>query len=167
MAYAPKLGGSQSHSFPLQFSASRLNIASFACTLIKQLSNDGENSVISHGSGCFWRHQEAVFLITARHVLTGRSPFDDTLLSKKGYIPRTIEVYPTLKSPTEWARTSVKLEINHDPQNWLQDPEFESLRTDIAAVLLCNDASKAYPFPSGEHDMWCRSHRRTWCGVQL
>jgi hypothetical protein len=26
---------------------------------------------------------------------------------------------------------------------------------------------KAYPFPSGEHDMWCRSHRRTWCGVQL
>ena len=26
---------------------------------------------------------------------------------------------------------------------------------------------KAYPFPSGEHDMWCVSRRRAWCSVQL
>ncbi len=26
---------------------------------------------------------------------------------------------------------------------------------------------KAYPFPSGEHDMLCRTYRRTWWGFQL
>ena len=25
----------------------------------------------------------------------------------------------------------------------------------------------AYPFPSGKHDIWFRSHRRGWCDVQL
>jgi hypothetical protein len=27
--------------------------------------------------------------------------------------------------------------------------------------------SKAYPFPSGEHDILCATYRRMWCGFQF
>lgn len=139
MAYAPMLGGAQNNQFPLQFDLAKVSSTSLACTLIKQLSNDGNDTVLSHGSGCFWRHKGGVFLLTARHVLTGLSPFDDSILSPNGFIPSRITICPTVIGPKDWNRTSVTVEVNQDQPNWLQDPEFENLRTDIAALFLYDD----------------------------
>ncbi len=139
--YYPELGGAIDDQIPSQFARARTTLASFACTLIKQLSNDGKDTVLSHGSGCFWRHNGDVFILTARHVLTGRSPFDDTILSQENqYIPKRITVFPTVTAnPNAWLRQNLTVEINHDPPNFLQDPEFDQLRTDIAALFLCHD----------------------------
>lgn len=140
MAYTPILGGAQNNQFPLQFSRAPVLSTSLACSLVKQLSNDGNDTVISHGSGCFWRHNGSVYLLTARHVLTGRSPFDDSILSQHGFIPCRIMVYPTVRTgPEEWFRRVATVEVNHDFPNWVQDPEFDQLRTDIAAILICSD----------------------------
>lgn len=144
MAYAPTLGGTHNSPFPLQFSRAQVNSTSLACTLIKQLSHDGKDTTLSHGSGCFWRHNGSVFLLTARHVLTGRSPFDDSILSHNGFIPGRITVYPTLIEPDGWSRRGITLEINHDQPNWIQDPDFEVLRTDIAALHIATDEGQNF-----------------------
>lgn len=139
MSYTPILGGSQNNKFSLQFNRSGVNPTSLACTLIKQLSNDGSDSVISHGSGCFWRHKNYVFLLTARHVITGLSPFDNRILSENGFIPNKITIYPTVVSPETWYRKTITINIDHNEPNYLEDPEFETLRTDISALYIGED----------------------------
>ena len=49
---------------------------------------------------------------------------------------------------------------------WLKDLQQWSARGHVLKCEVSDDEDgnlvvKAYPFPSGEHDMWCRSHRRT------
>jgi len=154
MAYAPVLGGAQNFRFPIQFENSPINGTSFACTLIKQLSNDGTDTVVSHGSGCFWRHNRHVYLLTARHVLTGRSPFDDTILSTTGYVPQRITVFPTRIFLNEWQRGSITIDIDQAQPNWLQDPNFDELRTDIAAILLFEDENSEIRCVNDEPDIF-------------
>lgn len=154
MAYAPTLGGAQNVKFPLQFVTSTVVGTSFACTLIKQLSNDGNDTVISHGSGCFWRHNGSVYLLTARHVITGRSPFDNSIMSATGFIPQRIMVFPTRIRNNIWQRTSIAVNVDQDVPNWLQDPEFEELRTDIAALLLLEDENAEVRCINDEPDIF-------------
>lgn len=60
------------------------------------------------------------------------------------------------------AGRSQGIEIRMVPtRSWVQSDQA------LLHTMIQNLVSKAYPFPSGEHDMWCHSHRRTWCGVQL
>jgi len=136
MTYTPKIGGSTNQDFPLQFTHGKTSSISLSCTPIYQLSNDGNDTVISHGSGCFWRHDQRLFLITARHVLSGLSPFDDSLMSKNGYIPRKISVFASvLADGKNWERKRIDIEVTkEDKRLWLEDPEFEVYRTDIAAL---------------------------------
>lgn len=138
MVYKPTLGGNANANFPLQFPHSTLTGASLCCTLIILLSNDGLDNEILHASGFFWRFENNVYLISARHVISGLNPFDDSIVSKKGYIPEKIRVYPTRTMPNGTAQRTgpVDIQISQKPRNWLQDPDFDSLRTDIAAVLL-------------------------------
>lgn len=139
MKYIPLLGGNIPMSFDSQFNQAKILTISTAATLIKHISNDGNNTVISHGSGCFWRHTNTVYLLTARHVLTGKYPFDDSVVSSKGYLPERIRVYPMLSNAhNNESRVPVELDIkNHDLM--IQDPDFENLRTDIAAFPVCDD----------------------------
>lgn len=138
MAYSPTIGGAPTVSFPRQFPHSRIAHISLATTLIEQLSNDGEETVVSHGTGFLWRHNGNIFLVTARHVITGRDPFDDQPMSNMGYIPRRLRIYPMIESGAgtdNWGRTMVILEMMlDDGPAWIQDPEFDTLRTDIAAL---------------------------------
>ena len=135
MPYTPHLGGNAIVEFPRPLEQSEIDPRSFCCTLVEQLSNDGSDTVISHGSGCFWVHNECTYLVTARHILCGRSPFDNTLLSRRGFVPQRIAVYPMLKNgPHKLSRFRVILNLDQEEQNWLQDPEFQRYRTDIAAV---------------------------------
>lgn len=142
MAYIPKLGGSTPTEFESQFQKSSISLISYSSTLIEQLANDDSGLVISHGSGCFWRHNDIVHLLTARHVLTGRSPFDNSLMSKTGFIPRKLRVHPMLKIASDKSvRASTEVEVP-ESDSLLQDPGFEKLRTDIAALPLMNDVMK-------------------------
>lgn len=144
MAYAPMTGGKPAASFPLQFPHSKIASISLATTLIEHLSNDGEDKVLSHGTGFLWRHGGRIFVVTARHVVTGRDPFDDAPMSSMGFIPRRLRIYPAIESDTgtdNWLRATVVVEMRiDDGPAWLQDPEFDALRTDIAAVEVMTPA---------------------------
>lgn len=76
-----------------------------------------------------------MFLITARHVLSGRDPFDNSPMSEMGYIPTTFRVFPTVElAPDTWSRVMVQFDVDQDCETpFLQDPMFDALKTDIAA----------------------------------
>jgi hypothetical protein len=136
LAYVPVLGGKAAADFPLQFPRASISGVSMACTMVCLLSNDGLDNTVSHGSGFFWRHAGNVFLITARHVLSGLSPFDDLPISSSAYFPSKIRIYPMMavEDGAEWARCWLDVDLNR--RAWLQDPHFEQLRTDIAALQI-------------------------------
>ncbi|MDF0546329.1 serine protease [Sphingobium sp. H39-3-25] len=140
MPYKPNLGGSIPSSFPPQFPDAKISSISFSTVLIEQLSNDGEERPLAHATGFCWRHGPDVYVITARHVLCGRSPFDDTLMSANGFIPLLFDVFITVEHPqgsNMWTRGKVRLaRSDEDDAPWLEDPDFAILRTDIAAWKL-------------------------------
>lgn len=123
-------------SFPLEFPNASVSDISLACTSIEQLANDGSDTVVSHGSGFFWRYEDRVFLVSARHVFSGRDPFTDRPMSTLGFIPMRFRFYPALeRSAGVWSRSQGYFHFDGDhSQPWFQDPEFERLRTDIAMV---------------------------------
>tara|TARA_Y100001001_G_scaffold149562_1_gene159465 strand:+ start:570 stop:1316 length:747 start_codon:yes stop_codon:yes gene_type:complete len=100
------------------------------------LANDGSGEVISHASGFFWRHEGRIFLVSARHVLSGRNPFTNELMSPDGFIPHRLRVFPTIEAaPSYWQRWQLEGDLYTDGEpEWLDDPQFDELRTDIAAV---------------------------------
>lgn len=130
------LGGGLGVSFPLQFPNARATWTSIACTPIEQLSLDGEDRVLGNGSGFFWRHNGMIYLITARHCVTGLHAFTNQPLSRTGFRPHSINVYPTWEAtPGFWSRAKARIELEKNGEPiWLGDPEFDSLRTDIVAI---------------------------------
>lgn len=136
MAYTPILGGSGSASFPRQFEDSSVDPISMAVTPIEHLANDGSEVVLSHGTGFFWRDSGRTFLVTARHVISGTEPFADTPMSANGFIPQRVRIFPSFQEGGNWSRSDgVTVNLYADDRRlWLQDPEFENLRTDIAAL---------------------------------
>lgn len=139
MTHKPILGGSQPVGFESQFANSKIDGISVCVTLIEHLANDGSDTILAHSTGCFWRENGGVYLLTARHVLSGRSPFDDSILSPDGYLPERLRVYPTVRFSNEtYGRVPSELSISGNG-GWIQDPEFEAFRTDIAAVHFLPD----------------------------
>lgn len=141
VTYTPVLGGQQHADFPLQFPGAKVTRISLATTIIEQLSNDGADKFVTHGSGFFWRANGDVYLISARHVLTGRDPFLNRIMSSKGFLPSRLVIHPAVEiTPGQFLR--VRLVIDYDPSDpgtLLQDPQFETLRTDIAALRVRDD----------------------------
>ena len=136
MGYRPTLGGAVGAPFPLQFGDASVSAISMSTTPIEQLANDGSDAVVSHGSGFMWRHGDKAYLITARHVVSGQSPFDGMLLSDKGFIPRRFNFYPAFNVGVDnWARRRVSYEFEEgSDEAWFEDRDFSTLRTDIAAL---------------------------------
>jgi hypothetical protein len=158
MAYAPKIGGSISGAFALQFPNASVSLLSMAIVLVEQLANDGSRSVISHATGFMWRYDKRPWLISARHVFSGTSPFDDSLLSQKGYRPERLLAYPSFGIPGASIRDAVEAELYCEGcPLWLEDPEFDALRVDIAALgldlggrdVLCVNDSQG----NGDHEL--------------
>lgn len=138
MVYSPTTGGALEVNFPLQFPTAKITPASVAVTPVEQLSPIDENAIISHGTGFFWRYDDDVFLVTARHVATGRNPFTNELMSSNGFIPQRFRFYPTMEvGSDQWGRGTGRLEYESlGDEDWLEDPDFDELRTDIAAIRL-------------------------------
>lgn len=74
------------------FSAAAMHGLSFTTTPIELLSNDGEKSILGHGTGFYWKHNGNPYLITNWHVLSGRNPFTGKL-NTKGFSPRNIRYF--------------------------------------------------------------------------
>jgi hypothetical protein len=131
------IGGQVELAFPAQFPDAKVNQISYATTPILQFSNDGEDNLVSHGSGFFWRSKGEVFLVSARHVFTGLHPFSDELMSSSGYIPERFKVFPFVQfTPTIQTRIEHPFATNILAKNLFEDPQFKELRTDIAVVKL-------------------------------
>lgn len=136
MPYIPYYGGTLSTAFPLQFPQADINIVSMAVVLVEQFSLDGTGVTISHGTGFMWRGKTSIWLVTARHVFTGKNPFDDTHVSTNLFEPQEIRVHYSvggLDSPTYRESNVFSLYMNSSPA-WADDPQFTEFRTDISAL---------------------------------
>lgn len=129
-------GDSVYNGFSPQFPSASVSNLSMAVVLIEQLSNDGFDTTIGHGTGFIKYVAGRYFLVTARHVLSGRDPFSSKLLSREGYLPRRFRIHPTVEYPSGsnfWTRSETIIESSDEEQPiWVGDPDFETLRTDIA-----------------------------------
>lgn len=153
MVYVPKLGGLRGATFELQFPHSKVLRTSLACTLIKQFAADGSGDVLSHGSGFFWRSEDNVHLVSARHVFSGLNPFTDDLMSAQGYIPDEIAFFPgIILSNGSVERRQFGLRLTSEEFVWKQDPEFRNLRTDIASLFLTKDPEQRILCLNDEED---------------
>lgn len=143
MTSSPKIGGVTGATFPLQFPRAKVDLLSLAVVLIEHLSNDGTETTLFHSTGFMWRNLEDIWLITARHVLSGLDPFDDQILSAEGYIPQRIRIHPTYHAKAGYKRYRPIVDLQGDSGQplWKQDPEFSELRTDIAAIKIVDAQS--------------------------
>ena len=135
-SYTPRIGGSPGVDFPLQFPRASVSSYSLATTLIEQLANDGTETLISHGTGSFWRYAGEIWLVSARHVFSGTSPFDDSPMSSNGYLPNLIRIHGCTNTSFDPERLSCTIVLKDEKgsRTWFQDPQFIELRTDIAAI---------------------------------
>lgn len=85
-------GGDSSQSALLNFPQSGFRSVSFCCTPMELLSNDGNESVLTHATGFFWAKNGNPYLVTNWHVVSGRDFFTRKLL-EDCYIPRQIRFY--------------------------------------------------------------------------
>jgi hypothetical protein len=109
-----------------------------AVTPLELLANDGGDDVVMHATGFVYKNDNQYFLVSARHVFSGRDTFTDKIISDKGYIPERIRLrlISTLEDQRVLTTTIIISLLNDGKPTWLQDPEFESLRTDIAVIPL-------------------------------
>ena len=140
--YIPQLGNFSDMNIDLQFKASQFDALSFRTTPIEILSYGLEPQILSHATGFFWEHQGSQFLITNRHVVTGRNTFTDDYLTPELIQPYRIRYFEVkwYQMPNDmWAltRQAVEIELFSDGQaNFLQDPDFDLYRVDIVAIPL-------------------------------
>lgn len=109
-----------------------------AVTPLELLANDGSDDVVMHATGFVYKDSDQYFLVSARHVFSGRDAFTNNVISDKGYIPERIRLrlISTLEDQRVLTTTIIlSLYLNGQPI-WVEDPEFESLRTDIAVIQL-------------------------------
>jgi hypothetical protein len=147
MPYTLTYGGTADGNFPLQFPQAPVSLLSASVVLIELLSNDGLGTAVSHGTGFMWRDEGRLWLITALHVLSGRNPFDGELLSPDLYEPTNVRVHFGVGQSPNVSRLPCTLPVkdDHGGSLWAIDPQFDELRTDIAAL----------PIDIGRSDVYC------------
>ena len=140
--YIPQLGIFDDLSIALQFGSSRFDGLSFRTTPIEILGYGNPTPVLSHATGFFWQHAGNQFLITNRHVVTGRDSFTGDYISDKHVEPykiRYYEIHWTAGPQDTWMVTRRPVEIDLYKNGiavYLQDQYFEHYRVDIVAICL-------------------------------
>jgi len=138
--YVPSLGKFDDLNIDLQFRASRFDGLSFSTTPIEILSYQDPPEIVSHATGFFWENLGKHFLITNRHVVTGRNTFTNEYLTKELMRPYRIRYFEVkwIALPNNQLipmRTPVEIELFVDGvANFLQDPEFDRYKVDIVAI---------------------------------
>jgi hypothetical protein len=140
--YIPRLGIFDDPSIALQFGSSRFDGLSFRTTPIEILGYGNPNPVLSHATGFFWQHGENQFLITNRHVVTGRDSFTGDYITHQHVEPHRIryfEIHWVAGPHDSWMPTRRPVEIDLFEDGvavFLQDQQFEHYRVDIVAIRL-------------------------------
>jgi hypothetical protein len=138
--YVPTLGKFDDPNIEVQFRESRYDALSFCTTPIEILSYGEPPEVMSHATGFFWEHLGKHFLITNRHVVTGRNTFTNDYLTKELMQPHRIRFFEVkwIVLPNNQlipVRQPVEIDLFVDGHaNFLQDPEFERYKVDIVAI---------------------------------
>lgn len=154
--YLPKIGGLKDVSMELQFTASAFDALSFRTTPIEIVDYSEPQRVISHATGFFWESDGNQFLITNRHVVTGKNTFTGECLDKSLFRPYRIRYYEIVwhHHPAGQAlceRKMVEIDLfDNEKAIFLQDPEFHKYKVDIVAIPLSRkmkiQESKFSPF---------------------
>lgn len=123
-------------TFPSPFKGN-IDGRSLACTPIEFFDLHDEILRGMQASGFLYRYKKKVFLVTARHVLSGTDTFTDKNISNTGFQPRKVQIFPYLKTSPSGKRIDpheILIRDQHNESLWLEDPEFAELRTDIACL---------------------------------
>ncbi|MEZ5782080.1 MAG: serine protease [Rhizobiaceae bacterium] len=143
--YLPKYGAQGPNPENYFFKSSKIDILSFKTTPFELFAPDGI-SVSTHATGFHWRKGSVGYVITNRHVVTGRDCFTDGLMPS-GFIPRKARVYMCTWEPDPadntkrrpWRQTTKFDLYDEDGRaNWIQHPLFDELRIDLAAIPFCD-----------------------------
>lgn len=133
MAQPPSfaLGTHDSSYFRPQFPGAHTGGASFSCSPINYFGRDGSR-LDFHASGFFYRNNDNIFFVTALHCFSGKDPFTGRHISSSCFEPDQIEIFVSLNGHRR-ERITINLLKEDEPQ-WLIDPDFTTLHTDIAAI---------------------------------
>lgn len=140
MPYIPRVGLFDDASITLQFASSRFESLSFRTTPIEILGYGNPAPVLSHATGFFWSHNGRHFLITNRHVVTGRDSFTGEFISPQHVEPHRIRYYeihwiPGPDNSSMPVRRAVELNLfENDVGVFFEDPDFQKYRVDVVAV---------------------------------
>lgn len=131
------LGNTKNIWFPPQFTGS-IDGRSLMVTPIEYYNPDGRLLDELHATGFFYRYGGCVYLVSARHAISGLDPFTNDAFSKSRFLPEKIRVYPSIAGDEFTSRIAIDLDVreNGDRPLWLEDPEFGSMNTDIACIRI-------------------------------
>lgn len=102
-------------------------------SLLLELRVNGNN--LSTATGFIVSYEEKHFLITNWHVLTGRNPETNKVLSKTGGIPDEIQiVHHSSRRLGEWKKVSEELYDSSGKRRWLEHPKGKDV--DVVALPL-------------------------------
>jgi hypothetical protein len=128
------------------FAGTKFDLLSFAVTPLDILFQ-GEQ--VAQGSGFFWRRENKLYLITNWHNVTGRNPFNNSLLNAGGCVPDAVRCWITYRDPisgnTQANRESITLPLyeHYYEPFWFQHKDFKTLRVDVVALnLVARDATR-------------------------
>lgn len=133
-----QLGTHDTSKFRPQFPGAHTGGGSFACSPIVYFGKDGMR-LSNHASGFFYRRGPDIFFVSALHCFSGKDAFTGIHISPLCFEPDEIEVFVSLEGHR---RQAIRINLVSDEEpKWLFDPDFDSLRTDIAAIKIVGDWS--------------------------
>jgi len=118
---------------------------SFCTTPVELLSLDGEDQLIAHATGFYWRHAGLDFVVTNWHVVSGRNPFTGQLMDQEhAFIPRRIRVYrwriEYLEGQIRLLRPGFTYDLADVPDLYAEPILVNGRAVDIAALPLAEPA---------------------------
>lgn len=134
--YSLRLGGNIHNAFELQF-PSFIDVLSLSCSPILYFNRQDELMDGRHASGSFMTIRGRKLFVTARHCLSGRDAFHNDPMDRNLFEPHRIRVFPSFRDEHGNVRrgtADIPLLNDDDSPQWLEDPKFDTLRTDIACV---------------------------------
>ncbi|MDX5365721.1 MAG: serine protease [Alphaproteobacteria bacterium] len=130
---------------------SHIRAQTFSVTPIELLGEDDKDLNI-HGTGFFYKHNDESYLVTSWHNVSGLNPFTFEHMNKGGVVPKSLKFYSPLRVDYPDGRLQifrVPVQISlweewHYPL-WLEHPQFDELRIDLAAFPVPVEDSKLIP----------------------
>ena len=122
---------------PAPFEGAKFDRLTFVSCPVEMFFKELE---LAHGTGIIWRNENGLNLITNWHNVTGKNPFNNSLLNKGGSVPDRVRVHVARRE-----LTSGKTSIVRDPIDislyehfadpfWKQHKEFEKQRIDVVSL---------------------------------